>query len=163
MNRSSLRGSTGLVLVAVSLALAAGCRVGGTDDEMARPDRTVTVSPTASPAAVPSRIPVGSAGLSPGSPVRAEGSTLRVGKRTVQLAPLQVDSPVVAPGGVYFRNRDELWFTDLGTARATGFARVSGLTVSRDGSVLSFLDDASSPGVRRSYDTTTGDPVSPSR
>lgn len=156
------RRTTAAAAVVAAVLLLGGCAIGGPDDEMTRPSasRTTTLPPAPTPAGA-ERIPVGQAGITPGESVEVTGSVIRVGGRGADVSPLQIDGYVVTPGGVYFRNETELWFTDLTSARAAGFADVSDLHVSADGRVLRFRDR--SAGSVRSFDTTTGRPVGGSR
>lgn len=132
------------------------------DDELVQPTVTRTVPPTP-PADLPG-LPTGDAGIAPDDVVWAQGSALHVGPRTVDLAPLRIESFVVVVGGVFFVSDSELWFTDLQRARATPFKAVGDLAVSRDGGRLAFIDLGHGPqdaeGTRlaavMAYDTRTG-------
>lgn len=150
--------------VALVSALLAGC--GGAPDEetVPRPARTVTatVTPSPQPVALPSEVPVGSGAVGPGDAVWAQDSTLHVGTRQVDLAPLGVDSFVVVPGGVYFLDRGELWFTDLARARGTGITGVTGLAADQDGTaILVETGGGGDEGRAQGYDATTGSAVPP--
>ncbi|MGY2873414.1 hypothetical protein ACVW00_000604 [Marmoricola sp. URHA0025 HA25] len=148
-------------IVAVVAVALTGC--GAREDEASGP-RTLQ-------AAVPLQnladLPVGTADVGPGDKVRGRGSSLVVGGEVTDLAPLRVDEPVVVKGGVFFRNRTELWFTDLDHARATGYGHVESLVASPDGRRLAFLDFEHGPPDRFGtplamsvvYDATTGKPV----
>ena len=143
--------------------LLAGC--GAPDDETTRPTVTTTLPPE-TPTDLP-HLPVGQGDVGPGDPVRVHRSVLRVGGRTVRLSPLRVDDLAVVRGGVFFRNGTELWFTDLGRVRATGYAHVESLVASPDGTRLAFLDLEHGPkdrygtplAISIAYDATTGTPL----
>lgn len=153
----------GVLLVALAL-LTAACE-GKPDDELVRPTVTVTTAPEV-PVDLP-RLPVGKGAVQPGDTVSADVSVLVVGTRRINLAPVHVASPVAVPGGVFFLNRGELWFTDLSRARATAFADVRDLALSPDGRRLTFVDlqhgavgsDGSPLPLRVTYDATTGKQV----
>jgi hypothetical protein len=153
-----------LVLALVAALTLAGCR-SGPDDEMVRPTVTETAAPQP-PSDLPD-LPVGNAPVQPGDPVRVGGATLHVDGRTADLAPLRVDAWAVVPGGVFFLNRTELWFTDLRRAIPTPYKDVTDLTANADGTRLSFVDHqhgADGPDglplpVRITYDARTGAPL----
>jgi hypothetical protein len=151
------------VLAAVgtaSLASLAGC--GAPDDETVPPVVTTTVAPE--PPTNLADLPVGSGAVAPGDRVRARDGVLKVGRRSVDLAPLRVDDFVVVRGAVFFLNGTELWFTDLGRARGTGYADVRSLVASPDGRRVAFLDFEHGPrdaqgtplAISIAYDATTG-------
>jgi len=152
-----------VAVLLAALVLVGGC--GAPDDETVRPTVTTTLPPE-TPTDLPD-LPVGSGEIGPGDRVRAHGSTLRVNGRTVDLAPLQVDEYVVVEGGVFFRNETELWFTDLGRARATPYTDVRSLVASPDGHRFAFLDLQHGPkdnygtplAISIAYDATTGKPL----
>jgi hypothetical protein len=147
------------VLLAAAV-LVTGC--GTPDDEAVRPTVTTTLPPEPPTDLVD--LPVGNAPIVPRDTARVRGSELRVGGNAVDLAPLRVADPVVVPGGVFFRNGTELWFTDLGRARATGYADVASLVVSPGGRRIAFLDLQHGPkdefgtplAISIAYDATTG-------
>jgi hypothetical protein len=153
------------VLVLPGLLLA-GC--GSPDDETVRPVATTTLPPQEPHDLVD--LPVGTGDVHPGDRVRGSGSVLRVNGREIRLAPLQVDQVAVVVGGVFFRNGAELWFTDLGRARATGYTDVRSLVASPDGRRLAFLDLQHGPkdrygtplAIAIAYDATTGAPLAAS-
>ncbi len=140
--------------MAVLVALTSGCEL-SEDDEMAqRPKRTVTKS--AAPAA-PTKVPIGQGSVSPAAVVWAQDSTLHFGARQVDVSPLNIDSFVVVPGGVYFLSRGELWFTDLSRARGTGIMGVKRLSTTRDGGALRVeVGTGSGPAKVYAYDLETG-------
>lgn len=151
------------VALVCALVLLAGC--GSPDDETVRPVPTRTLPPEPPRHLVD--LPVGTGDVRPGDRVRAEGGVLQVNGRAVHLAPLHLDELAVVPGGVFFRNATELWFTDLGRAQATGYADVRSLVASPDGRRVAFLDLQHGPKDRHgtplaiaiAYDTTTGRPL----
>jgi len=148
-----------VLLLGASL-LVAGC--GAPDDETTPPVVTTTLPPE-TPKDLPA-LPVGHADVGPGDRVRADGSVLHVGGRSVDLAPMRIGELAVVKGGVFFLNGTELWFTDLGRARATGYAHVRSLVASTSGSRLAFLDlehgpkdkDGTPLAISIAYDATTG-------
>lgn len=155
-------------LVLAGLALggllaAGGC--GTPDDETVPPAVTTTLPPEAPQDLVD--IPVGTGDVGPGDRVRGHGSVLRVNGQETHLAPLRVDELAVVQGGVFFRNGTELWFTDLGRARATGYSDVASLVASPDGHRFAFLDLQHGPkdqfgtplAIVIAYDATTGKPL----
>lgn len=138
------------LLVAV-LALS-GCER-GEDDELA-PRRTPTPSATPSPTLrPPAEVPTGGADLSATDVVWAQGSTLHLGARDVDL-PVTVERVVATPTGAYVLARGELWSVDLRRAEGTRLPRVERVGLSRDGGAL--LVDLSGDRVRRAYDVATG-------
>jgi hypothetical protein len=145
------------------LLVVAGC--GAPDDETTRPTVTTTLPPEPPTDLVD--LPVGVGKVGPGDRVRARGGVLRVNGRPVDLAPLRVDEFAVVEGGVFFRNKTELWFTDLGRASATGYADVQSLVASPDGRRFAFLDLEHGPkdefgtplAISIAYDATTGKPL----
>src|SRR5215216_4364330 len=106
MSGSRLGGT----LLALALA-AAGTGCGAADDETVRPRATASATPQALEE-LPD-LAVGTGGVGPADRVRAQGSSLVVGGRAIDLAPMHVDEFAVVSGGVFFRNGTELWFTDL--------------------------------------------------
>jgi len=104
-------------------------RLGGTDDETARP-RTAAPRPSSTSGAtpvvtdrVPRRIPPATGTLRPddaAAPVWVEGSVLHVGTRSWDLTPRAVDAFVPVRGGVYFLDGGRLWTTDTEVVRDTG-------------------------------------------
>jgi hypothetical protein len=136
------------------------------DDEMVRPTVTRSATPQA-PTDLPD-LPVGQGAIGPADNVRVQGSTIHVGRRAVGLAPLRIDAWAVVPGGVYFVNRSELWFTDLRRAVPTDFKHVDHLRTTGHGTHLVFTDlehGADGPNgrplpVRIEYDARTGAPLS---
>ncbi len=148
----------GAFLVAL-LVLATGCKV-GTDDELApKPTKTVTASPSQSVAPAPATVPVGKADVSPGDVVWAQGSALHVGRRQIDLSPIDIEAFVVVPGGVFLLSRAELWFTDLANVKGTGQTKVTGVRASADGSRLAVVDLRSGRPLTQGYDTRTGHAV----
>jgi hypothetical protein len=159
--------------LAALVALVALAVIGGvlversrSDDELDRPTaRTTTTVPAPSPSPsvgsapvrVPARIPVGDARLAVTDPVWAQGSTLVVGASSVDLSPRRVDSLVAVPGGVYFLDDDELWFTDLDVVRATGLTGATGLAAAADGHAVLVTTGSTRIG----YDAVTGRRVLP--
>jgi hypothetical protein len=148
------------VLAAVLAVSLVAC--GAPDDELVPPVVTTTVPPEPPTDLVD--LPVGTGNLAPGDRVRARDGVLKVDGRTVDLSPLHVDDFVVVRGGIFFRNDTELWFTDLGRARGTGYTDVQSLVASPDGRRLAFLDLEHGPKDARgtslaisiAYDATTG-------
>lgn len=157
---SASRLGAAALVVAVTLSAC-----GGPDDELVRPSVTTTLPPD-----VPANLvdlPVGSGDVGAGDQVEARGSVLRVNGRSIRLAPLRLDELAVVEGGVFFRNRLELWFTDLGRVRATGYSQVQSLVASPDGRRFAFLDLEHGPkdafgtplAISIAYDATTGKPL----
>lgn len=152
--------AAGCALLAVSLL--GGCG-DGVDDELPQPPVTVTASPE--PPRSASRLPVGRGPVRPGSEVRVQGSRVVVGGESVDLGPLRVDDWVVVPGGIFFLNQGELWFTDLQRARPTAYQDVSDLDVASGGDELTFVDhehgtpdeDGTPRPLEMRYDTRTGE------
>ena len=142
-------------LLPAVVGLCAGCTI-GQDDEMARPTRTVTASPSPKAATAPERIPVGNGAVSPRDVVWGDGAALHVGRRSVDLSPASIDQLVVVPGGVYVLSGDELWFTDLQRLKGTGLTAVSGITPSDDGKQLLVTDTGTGREVVHAYDVGTG-------
>lgn len=150
-------------LLSLAALLLGGC--GSPDDESARPVATTTLPPQPPRDLVD--LPVGSGDVHAGDRVQVSDSVLRVNDHVVRLAPLQVADAVVVEGGVFFRNGGELWFTDLGRARATGYTDVQSLVASSDGRRLAFLDLEHGPkdrygtplAIAIAYDATTGAPL----
>lgn len=151
------------VLATTALSAVAGC--GGPDDELVRPTPRVSVAPyELSDLPV---LPTGKGGVRPGDRVRASGTDLIVRGRRISLAPLRADQVAVVPGGVYFRNGTELWFTDLTRAQATGFENIASVVASADGRRIGFVDLGHGPadkdGTRLAaavaYDAVTGRPL----
>jgi hypothetical protein len=155
-----LRLAAALLTVSV---LVAGC--GAPDDETTPPVVTTTLPPEL-PTDLP-QLPVGTGDIGPGDHVRARGSVLHVDGRSADLAPLRIGDHVVVKGGVYFLNGSELWFTDLGRARATGYEDVRSLVASPHGTRLAFLDlqhgpkdrDGTPLAISIAYDARTGTPL----
>jgi hypothetical protein len=147
-------------LAAVLAVSVVAC--GAPDDETVPPVVTTTVAPEPPTDLVD--LPVGTGDIAPGDRVQASGSVLRLDGRRVDLAPLRVDDVLVVRGGIFFRNGTELWFTDLGRARATGYDDVRSLVASADGRRLAFLDLQHGPrdahgtplAISIAYDATTG-------
>lgn len=141
--------------------LVAGC--GAPDDELTRPTRTTTAAPEL-PANLPV-LPVGDGPVARGDSAQTGAGNLEVNGRTIRLAPLRADAIAVVDGGVYFLNGSELWFTDLTTARPTGFEEVSSLVASEDGRWLGFVDRGHGPmddygtrlAIAVAYDAHTGE------
>ncbi len=121
---------TRVLLLAVVLG-ASGCAVAQDDELAPRPTRTVTVTPTPD-AAVPRSVPVGRGAVSPDDVVWAQGTSLHVGDRVVDLSPVQTESLAVVAGGVYLLDDGRLWLTDLARVRDTGLTDVTGLAVTAD-------------------------------
>ena len=142
-------------LLPAVVCLSAGCEI-GQDDEMSRPTRTVTATPTAKATPTPQRVPVGSGRVSPRDVVWGDDSRLHVDKRSVDLAPVSIDQLVVVPGGVYVLSGDELWFTDLQRLRGTGLTGVTHIAPSADGQLLLVTDTRNGGEVVRGYDVRTG-------
>lgn len=150
----------GLAATVLSSGLLSGCQT-QPDDELVRPEVTTTLAPELP--GLPS-LPVGSGPVRPSDDVSVEGSTVRVGERSVPLAPLRVDAYAVVRGGVFFLNGDELWFTDLSRAQPTGFTDVASLASSPDGRRIAFVDHDHGPAdeagtrlaISAAYDARTG-------
>jgi hypothetical protein len=149
------------VVVLAGLLVLAGC--GAPDDETRPRPTTVTTLPPEPPRHLPD-LPVGTAEVGPGHRVQAQGSFLVVDGRRHDLAPLRVDEVAVVRGGVFFRNGRELWFTDLRSARPTGYDDVRSLVASSDGRRVAFVDLQHGPKDRKgtplataiAYDATSG-------
>ena len=150
------------MLLPAVLGLCAGCEI-GQDDEMARPTRTVTPSPSPKAAEVPQKIPVGAGAVSTDDVVWGDGADLHVGRRSVDLSPANVDQLVRVPGGVYVLSGDELWFTDLQRLRGTGLTAVTRIALSEDGEQLLVTDAATGRAIEHAYDVRTGTRVDTSR
>ncbi len=149
-----------VVPLAAALALVTGGCTIGTDDEMAPPPtRTITATPSASPPPAPASVPVGHADVSPTDVVWAQASVLHVERRSVDLAPVNVEAFVVVPGGVFVLSEGRLWFTDLSRLRATGQTGVVGLKVNPDASRLVVTAVESADQVDHAYATATGNAV----
>ncbi|MET0998898.1 MAG: hypothetical protein ABWX73_09310 [Marmoricola sp.] len=149
------RALLAVVLLPALVGLLSGCEI-GQDDEMSRPTRTVTASPTPKAAPAPARVPVGSSSISPDDVVWGDGSTLHVGTRSVDVSPASVDQLVVVPGGVYVLSGDELWFTDLQRLRGTGLTSVTRIAPGADGEQLLVTDTRTGREVVHAYDVRTG-------
>ncbi|MET0839137.1 MAG: hypothetical protein ABWY19_10175 [Marmoricola sp.] len=156
------RALVAAVLLPVVLGLGAGCEI-GQDDEMARPTRTVTASPTPKAVAAPAQIPVGDGAVSADDVVWGDGPDLHVERRSVDLSPATVDQLVRVPGGVYVLSGDELWFTDLQRLRGTGLTAVTRIALSEDGERLLVTDTAAGREAVHAYDVRTGKRVDTSR
>lgn len=142
----------GVGLLVAVLALS-GCER-GEDDELAprpTPSPSATPSPTLRP---PAQVPLGGADWSSADVVWAHGSTLHVGSRTVDLAPVAVERVVATPTGAYVLARGELWSVDLRRAEGTRLPRVERVGLARDGGAL--LVDLAGDRGRRAYDLVTG-------
>lgn len=138
------------------LVLGAGCDI-GTDDELApAPTTTITATPSQSVAPAPATIPVGDGDVSPADVVWAQASVLHVGKRQVDLAPIDIEAFVVVRGGVFVLSEGELWFTDLRRVRGTAQTDVTQLRISKDAGRLSVVDTRSGHPLDQGYDTRTG-------
>lgn len=124
-------------LVLLVLQVGVACER-GPDDEMVVPEVTRTAAPE-TPQRLPD-LPVGRAGLESTDRVEVGGAVIRVGRRTIDVSPMRVDAHVVTPGGIYFVNRGELWFTDLARITPTAFMKVRGLELTPDGEHLVFID-----------------------
>jgi hypothetical protein len=159
VNLPASRLGTAVLAGVVAVSLVA---CGAPDDETVPPVVTTTVAPE--PPTILVDLPVGTGDVEPGDRVRARNGVLRVGGRSVDLAPLRVDDFVVVRGGIFFRNGTELWFTDLGRARGTGYTDVRSVVASPDGRRLAFLDYEHGPKdaqgtplvISIAYDATTG-------
>lgn len=152
------------VLALLSALALSACEM-KPDPETTRPHVTRTAAPQV-PSDLPT-LPVGQGAVGPGDEVAVSGATIRVGKHSVDLAPLRVDSWAVVPGGLYFLNRSELWFTDLRRARPTPFKDVSDLRATDGGSRVVFIDnghgakgvDGEPMPLQLVYDAADGTPV----
>ena len=156
-----------LALVLGGVLALSGC--GSPDDEtVPRPVATTTLPPQ-----VPEQLvdlPVGAGDVDPGHRVHLEDGALLVDGRRLQLAPLRADEIAVVPGGVFFRNGGELWFTDLHRAQPTGYDDVRSLVASPDGRRVAFVDLQHGPTDRHgtplaiaiAYDASTGRPLAAS-
>lgn len=152
---------TALALVTM---LTAGCSV-QPDDEMVVPSVTETAAPKP-PTGLP-KLPVGKAGLAPGTQVSVSGTVVSAAGRIFDITPLHIDAHVVTPGGIYFLNDGELWFTDLARVIPTPFHRVRGLSLSKDRGTIAFVDlEHGAPGedgarleVMVRYDVRSGAPI----
>lgn len=138
------------------LVLGSGCQI-SEDDEMVQPTRTITASPSAAPTAAPDSVPVGHGPVSTDDVVWSQGSALHVGDRTVDLAPVTIESFVVVPGGVFLLASGELWLTDLTRLRGTGITDVTALGVTADASRVL----VTAAGSAYAYDTISGRGVGP--
>lgn len=156
---------TALALVAV---LASGLLMGcerAPDDEMVVPSVTETAAPRP-PTDLPG-LPVGKADLPAATKVQVSGTVVTAGGRVFDITPMHLDEHVVAPGGIYFLNDGELWFTDLVRVVPTQFMHVRDLTLSADRKQISFIDlehgargkDGQRLPVKVRYDAATGKPL----
>jgi hypothetical protein len=158
-----IRRASRLSVVGLLVALAVG-GCGALDDEMTPP--TVTTLPPDPPTHLVD-LPIGTGDVGPGDRVRTRGSVLRVNDRSIDLAPMRINETAVVKGGVFFRNKLELWFTDLDRARGTGYHEVQSLVASDDGRRFAFLDMEHGPkdefgtplAIVVAYDATTGKPL----
>jgi hypothetical protein len=156
----------GVVAGVLTFVLALSVTACGAPDDETTPPRVTTTLPPALPTAL-ADLPVGHGDVRPGDRVSARHSILRVGSRIIRLAPLRVDGFAVVPGGVYFGNGSELWFTDLSRARATPYTDVRSLLASGDGGRIAFLDlqhgakdrFGTPLAISIVYDAITGSPV----
>ena len=150
-----MRRTRWLLVVLVLVALVSGCQVGAEDRE-ARP-APPSAPPTPTPRPAPATLPVGTGEVAPDDVVWAQGSSLHVGRRTVDVAPLNIDSLVVVPGGVFFLDHRELWMTDLDRVRPTRVTGVTRLatTVAGDALVVA-SDDGVGGTAAHAWDTRTG-------
>ena len=122
------------------------------DDETSSPTPS---APASSPAqALPATLPVGHGDVGPDDVVWAQGGVLHVGSRQWDLSPLDVESLVVVPGGVFFLSGGQLWLTDLVKARATGVTAATHLVTTADGAAVRVT--AGDPATTRAWDTATG-------
>lgn len=153
------------VVLVILLAFAfAGCQA-ASDDAGVAPTVTTTVTPN--PVVEVPSIPVGHAGISKNAVIWAQGSTIHVGKQTIDVAPLDVDEFVAARGGIYFTSHDQLWFTDLIRARQSGLSRIDNVTISANRRYLGLIDYVHGPEDKYGtplaaavvYDLRTGDRV----
>ena len=143
-------------MVAALLLVTTGCEI-GTDDEMApAPTKTITATPSQSVAPAPATIPVGQGKVSPTDSVWADGGVLHVGRKQVDLSPIEIEAFVVVPGGVFLLSQGELWFTDLTKVKGTGQTDVTGVRTNADGTVLEVVDMRSGEPLSQGYDTATG-------
>lgn len=124
-------------LAVLALQAGAACER-APDDEMVVPSVTETAAPE-TPSHLPD-LPVGKAGLRPADRVSVAGSVIKVGPRTIDVTPMRVDAHVVTPGGIYFLNGSELWFTDLVRLTPTPFKKVRSLRLGDGGEQLVFVD-----------------------
>jgi hypothetical protein len=145
----------GTALAAVAL-VATGC-ASGTDDELEpAPSRTVTATPSASLAPAPATVPVGKGDVGPSDVVWAQGSVLHVGRRQIDLSPIEIQAMVVVEGGVFVLRDGEIWFTDLGRVSGTGQTAITGMSTSADARHLEVVDTRSGQPATQAYDTVTG-------
>lgn len=124
-------------LALLVLQLGAACER-APDDEMVVPEVTRTTAPE-TPKRLPD-LPVGRAGLKPTDRVLVGGTVIQAGGRVIDVSPMRVDAHVVTPGGIYFVNGGELWFTDLTRIVPTPFKQVRGLQLASGGGQLVFID-----------------------
>lgn len=151
-------------MLAVLALLLSGC-FNGPDDELDRPTKDVTVTPSGVATVVPT-LPRNPA-VARDTVVWGQGSSLDVGRRIVHVSPLHVDRLAVTSGGVYVLSGARLWSVSDSTARDSGFGQVTALTVSPDRRYLALVDRVH--GVKDAkgtplaaivvYDTTTGKAV----
>lgn len=124
-------------LALLVLQLGAACER-APDDEMVVPEVTQTAAPE-TPKRLPD-LPVGNAGLKPTDHVSVGGTVIQAGGRVIDVSPMRVDAHVVTPGGIYFVNGGELWFTDLTRLTPTPFKQVRGLELTSGGERIVFVD-----------------------
>lgn len=143
-------------MVAVLVALTAGCAVGAEDDEMVTQRRTVTASPSPAVTGAPRSLPVGEGPVSARAVVWSQGSRLHVGRRSVDVSPLGIDAFVVVAGGIYLLDDGDLRFTDLSRVRGTGLAEVTGLDVAPDRSRMRVTTKMTGTESAYTYETRGG-------
>ncbi len=127
------------VLSAVLVALAvltAGCAAGGPDDET-EPRPTPTVTVTGDPVQeLPARLDLASDLDFADEVVWAEGTTLHVGARTVELGTLDPAQLVVLDTGILVRTGTDVWFTAGRRAQGLPLPPVTSMAVSQAGDQL---------------------------
>lgn len=117
---------------AVLMGGTSGCTIVADDEMTPPPSPSATATPGTQGAPMPDSVPVGRAGIARTTPVWAQGSVLHVGDRTLDIAPRRVDAFVVTPGGIYFIDSSEVWFTDLDRVRGTALESVTGIVANAD-------------------------------
>ncbi|MCW2758756.1 MAG: hypothetical protein JWO46_2502 [Nocardioidaceae bacterium] len=111
-------------------------------------------------------IPVGKTEIPADAVVWAQGSTIHVDDRQVDVGG-EVDRLAVARGGIYFSRGGQIWFTDLDRVERTGIDVFLEVHTSKDGRYLGAVEFDHGPedqfGTKRAavivVDTTTGKTV----
>ena len=146
------------LLLVAGLALA-GCRVTSQDDETTAPSPSASPSSSSPVQPLPTTLPVGHGDVGPDDVVWAQASTLHVGERQWDLAPLTIDSFVSVPGGVFFLSGGTLWLTDLVKVGGTGVTGATSVATTADSSAV--LVTTGRPPAVHAWSAITGKPLRP--